>query len=171
MLGSLIPAKKGMRLSPDDPKGLGGWLVLVQIGLYVTLIRSFLMVYDFFLNSHGSEGWNALTSPGSADYHTLWKPTLVFEVSANIILLLLTVYLLILLYNKRAVFPRWLILYYIIGLGMQIILIILVSNIPQSAELTAGSSLLSNIARGLVNSLIWTAYILRSKRVQNTFVN
>ena len=170
-MGTLIPGKKGMGLAPDHPKGLGGWLVLIQIGLYVTFIRSFILVYDFFTNTLGSEGWYALTSPASADYHASWKLVLIFEVSANIILLLASVYLLTLLYNKRAVFPRWLIFYYIIGLLLQLVIIVLVAGIPQSSELAASGNLLSNIARGLVNGLIWTAYILRSKRVRNTFVN
>ncbi|WP_342564107.1 DUF2569 domain-containing protein [Paenibacillus sp. FSL R7-0345] len=169
-MGITKSGQKGMRLSPDHPKGLGGWLALIQIGLYVTCIRTFILIYDFFINTRGSEGWYALTSPGSADYHTLWKPTLIFEVSANIILLLASVYLLTLLYNKRAVFPRWLIFYYIIGLLLQVVIIALVASIPQSSELANGN-LLQNIARGLVNSLIWTTYILRSKRVRNTFVN
>lgn len=160
-----------MRLSPDHPKGLGGWLVLIQIGLYVTLIRSFLMVYDFFINTRVSESWYALTNPDSAAYHALWKPTLIFEVSANAVVILLSVYLLTLLYNKQAVFPRWLIFFYIIGLLLQVVLIALVSNLPDSAELADNSGLLSNLARSLLTNLIWTAYILRSKRVRNTFVN
>lgn len=168
-MGKLIPGKQGMRLSPDHPKGLGGWLVLVQIGLYLTLISTVLTIFQFFTSTLGSETWDTLTTPGRVDYHTLWKPTLLFEVIANVVIVLLVAYLLTLLYNKKSVFPHWLIFFYLGNLLVLIVDAVLLSNIPSSDEWVSGNRV-QDIARNLLTCLIWITYVLRSKRVRNTFV-
>ncbi|WP_054943070.1 DUF2569 domain-containing protein [Paenibacillus ihuae] len=168
-MGKLIPGQQGMRLSPDHPKGLGGWLVLIQIGLYLTLISTVLTIFQFFNSTFGSETWDMLTTPGGVDYHNLWRPTLLFEVIANIVIVLLAAYLLILLYNKKSVFPRWLIFFYLGNLLVLIVDAVLLSNIPSSDDWVSGNRV-QDIARTMLTCLIWITYVLRSKRVRNTFV-
>lgn len=169
-MGSLIPGKQGMRPSLNEPNGLGGWLILVQIGLYLTLIRATISVVQFFTTTSGSAVWDTLTSPDSVVYHPLWKPLLIFEVTMNSALVVAAAYLLVLLYNKKAAFPRWLIFYYLGNLLMLIAGVVLLANIPLSEELADSSSGWSDIARSLLTSLIWVTYVLRSERVRNTFV-
>ncbi|MNR45158.1 hypothetical protein D3C85_1639780 [compost metagenome] len=107
-MGKLIPGKQGMMLSPDHPKGLGGWLVLVQIGLYLTLSSTVLTIFQFFTSTFGSE-------------------------------------------------------------NVLIVDAVLLSNIPSSDEWVSGNRV-EDIARTLLTCLIWITYVLRSKRVRNTFV-
>jgi hypothetical protein len=158
-----------MKLSPDHPKGLGGWMVLVQVGLYLTLISTVLTIFQFFTSTFGSDTWDTLTTPDGTDYHALWKPTLLFEVIANIVIVLLIAYLLILLYNKKSVFPRWLIFFYLANLLVLIVDAVMLANIPNSDEWVSGNRF-QDIGRTLLTCLIWSTYVLRSKRVRNTFV-
>lgn len=46
-MGTLIPDKRGMKLMSNEPKGIGGWLVLVQIGLFLTIFTLILSVIHF----------------------------------------------------------------------------------------------------------------------------
>ncbi|WP_084410858.1 DUF2569 family protein [Paenibacillus glacialis] len=64
-----------------DYSGLGGWLALVQIGLYYSLIQLFRDTMPVF----APETWNVLTSKESELYHPLWGPLLTFELVYNIV--------------------------------------------------------------------------------------
>lgn len=86
---------------PLRPSGLGGWLVLVQIGLVATLFQVSLQLINYNIPSFGREYWDLLASPQGEMYHPLWAPAFIFEAAANGVLLLLTIFTLILFYQKR----------------------------------------------------------------------
>lgn len=86
---------------PLRPSGLGGWLVLVQIGLIATLIQVSYQLLNYNIPSFSQEYWGILASPQGEMYHPLWAPVIIFEAAANGVLLLLTVFTLILFYQKR----------------------------------------------------------------------
>jgi hypothetical protein len=84
----------------EGPKGLGGWLVLPAIGLVVTpfwilvtFVRDLLPVFD-------GDTWSLLTTRGSAVYHPALGPLLIFEVVANIFLIVFTIYVIYLFLTK-----------------------------------------------------------------------
>ena len=90
-------------------------------------------------------------------------------------LLIAAVVLLVLLFQKRRVLPRLMIVFYIFNLAvcaMDLLAIVtFIANafpeiaknlIPESAKV---------VAQALVGTLIWVPYFLVSKRVKNTFVN
>lgn len=161
--------KEPRSYAPLGPSGLGGWIVLVQIGLIATLFQVALQLLNYNLPSFGPEYWNILASPQGEMYHPLWAPLIVFEAAANVLLLVLAVFTLVLLYRKKALLPRVIILLYSANLLIGIIDYILIMNIPVASELEDGSSL-RDLIRAALTCALWVAYFRKSERVKNTFI-
>ena len=153
----------------DGPVGIGGWLLLPLLGLVVTPLRlGWSMVSDLlpvFTEGH----WGVVTDPGSAAYHPLFGPYIVFEVVANVGYLALGLAALWFFLRKSARTPRLMIAWYLYGLAAIIIDHLLGQAIPAVASQTEPSQT-KEMMRGVVGVAIWVPYFLKSVRVQNTFV-
>lgn len=152
-----------------DHSGLGGWLVLVQIGLYFSLISFLVQLFQYSLPAVAPETWNMITSKNSEFYHPLWRPLLIFEITYNILFLLFIVYILVNFYRKKSIVPRLMIIIYSVTVLIGIIDTVILNQIPMAAELEDGSSY-REIFKSLVTCAIWIPYFLKSYRVKNTFV-
>lgn len=152
-----------------DYSGLGGWLVLVQIGLYFGLINLLVQLFQYSLPAVAPETWNMITSKDSEFYHPLWRPLLTFELTYNILFLLFIAYILINFYRKKSIVPRLMIISYIVTVVVGIIDTAILNQIPMAAELEDGSSY-REIFKSLVTCAIWIPYFLKSERVKNTFI-
>ncbi|QSF47941.1 DUF2569 domain-containing protein [Paenibacillus tianjinensis] len=148
---------------------MGSWLILVQIGLIATLVLVAAQLLNYNLPSFQSEYWDIATSKQGELYHPLWATLLVFEASANLLLLLFNVVTLVLFYRKKSILPRIIILLYCCNLLIAIIDYILQLNIPLIRETGQGSNLRDLIRTGFT-CMIWVSYFLKSERVANTFV-
>ncbi|MEK4508807.1 MULTISPECIES: DUF2569 domain-containing protein [Paenibacillus] len=160
-----------VRESLPDPlgvSGLGGWLVLIQIGLYITIIRLVVVFFQFILPMFSSGAWEVLTSQNSMAYHALWGPIIIFETVYNIIFLFFAVYILIQLYQKKSIFPRLMIIFYIASLLAVTIDIILMYQIPLAQQNSDVSSF-NELFRSIFTCAIWIPYFIKSTRVKNTF--
>ncbi|WP_419886560.1 DUF2569 domain-containing protein [Paenibacillus sp. B-A-8] len=164
---NIIENKKDYK--PLGVSGLGGWLILVQIGLYGTII---IQIMQFFQNSSmmfDTEVWTALTSSESEFYHPLWGTTVVFEIVFTLALLLFSIYILVHFYRRKSILPRLLIIFYVVVPVVGIIDYVLLLQIPLVRELETGRSL-RNVIRPVMTSAIWIAYFMKSERVHNTFI-
>lgn len=163
------PLKLGKAAS-NEPKGIGGWLLLPAAGL---VIMPFRMAYQFhqeILPALAPETWNALTSTGSPAYHPFFGVTIIFEAAANVVLFCFTLWLLVLFFKKSKKFPRLAIIW-LLAIGVvQIIDFLLIQQIPAVASQPAGMDAIKYIGRSIVGIIIWVPYFLRSQRVKNTFV-
>ncbi|WP_379159276.1 DUF2569 domain-containing protein [Paenibacillus sp. sgz5001063] len=155
--------------APLGPSGLGGWLVVVQMGLIATMVMLGLQILNYNLPSFQPEYWDTLTSKQGELYHRLWAPVIIFEAAANVLLLLLCVFTLVLFYQKKALLPRMIILFYFSSLAMGIIDYIFLLNIPLAREMGQGENV-RDLVRGVFTCIIWTSYFRKSERVANTFV-
>ncbi|MDG0813776.1 DUF2569 domain-containing protein [Cohnella rhizosphaerae] len=149
--------------------GLGGWLILIQIGLYLTLIQLVIQIVQFTIPSFDSEMWDALTSKEADFYHALWKPTILLEAVFNLGMFAFTVICLAMMYMRNRLFPKLMIVYYSVSLLIGIVDYALVQAISTDMELDLDNSLRDTF-RGVVTCAIWIPYFLRSKRVAHTFV-
>lgn len=153
----------------DGPDGLGGWLVVIALGLFATPIRLVIVMVQTYPPLFGAGRWEKLTTPGSPHYHPLWKPLVIGEVVANFVFIAFAVYLLYLFFRKSRRFPS-----YYIGLLVSSIVFILADSfvvgivVPGQGITSAGS--MQELTRSLVASAIWIPYLFVSKRVRNTFV-
>jgi len=155
-----------------SPQGIGGWLVLVAIGLVVT---PFMLVRYLWLDLHSlrypARFLIGLRVPG--------LPTLIaFEFFANAVLLVGLGFLIFFFFREDRIFPRT----YQLWMGSA--LVARIAELTLSFHLGVGSSwegaaeLVANlhsklgfgVLRALVSAVVWITYFEMSERVKATFV-
>ena len=149
--------------------GLGGWLVLVQIGIYGTLLSVVLRLLLNSIPMFMSEAWVMFTSKSSEYYHALWAPIIIFELIYDVLLVIFCIYILIKFYSKSWILPRLMIILYAAGFLVSLVGYIALEQIPLVKELESGNSI-RDLIRPLLTCLIWIPYFLKSERVKNTFI-
>jgi len=148
--------------------GIGVWLSLVCLGL---LLKPFFIFGDlsescrFFLSSD----WHALTVPDMENYYGLWAPTIIFEQLADMLLLVFSVLLLVLFFERKRRFPLLLIIFSLLNLAVFGLDYLAMALIP-AAKAHATSNTLWGLAGAAVYVMIWVPYFSFSKRVKTTFV-
>lgn len=152
----------------SSPKGLGGWLILVGIGLALSPVLTIWVLstsVPIFLNG----SWTALTTPGSEAYNPLWGPILIFEIVGNIGFLAAGLWLLVLFFRRSQRFPELFIWLAFLSLAFIIIDAWFGSLvIPDEPMIDADTR--RSLAASIRDIVIWVPYMLVSKRVKNTFV-
>ena len=153
-----------------DPKlsGLGGWLILVGIGLCCGPIRQLSNMSKSF-DSFSLWKWHALTTPSGVSYQPAWGPLLTLEFLGEISLLTLNLVVLVLFFQKRRIFPRWFMVLlasnaiFILGdtIGVQCI---------KSVSPAIMAKLTQSLMQVLIGCVIWIPYVYKSRRVKATFV-
>lgn len=155
---------------PHGIAGLGGWLILLQIGIYGTLIVQLLQLPDLSSTIFDPETWSALTSSESEFYHPSWGFIIIFESVYNVAIIGLCIYILINFYLKKSIVPRLLIILYVSVPIVGLIDYLFLLQIPLVKEMGTDNSI-RDIIRSMFTCAIWTAYLLKSERVRNTFIN
>jgi hypothetical protein len=149
--------------------GLGGWLILVGLGIFASPIRIVMQLGPQYMGIFSDGSWSVLTTPGSEAYNPLWAPILIAELGINAALILVWGYIGYLFFTKKSVFPKW-----YIGILIFTLIFILVDTLAIKAVLPDeplfDPDTLKELGRTLVAVLIWVPYMLVSKRVKATFV-
>ena len=156
--------------STYKPKGLAGWLILPGLGLIIYPVQNIISLYRDFLPIFRDGYWQVLTIPGSEDYHHLWGPYLLFEISGNIIFIIFNVFLIFWFLFKSYIFPKMIIIFYVSNLIFLIADFLLGNMIPAVAAEPTDSEVIMDLARVVYTNVIWVPYFLVSKRVKNTFI-
>jgi transglutaminase-like putative cysteine protease len=166
-----LPAGPPAIASPEDHRltGLGGWLVLIGLGLCVAPLIRLVTVGQHWEGYFSVQVWQVVAMPKGASYQPLYGPLLIFELLGNTVLLGLNLLALCLFFSKRRAFPR---IYITFILFNALFLILDDTGSAQllSRQATATVSSYRDSARATFYAVIWTAYMLRSRRVRLTFV-
>jgi hypothetical protein len=152
-----------------EPKGLGGWLILPAIGLFVMPIRVGTFLNTFYASVFEEGLWDALTTPGSESYHLLWAPAIISEMVANIFFIFFDVVLIFLFFMKSHRLPAFFVAFLAANALFVVGDFIVTSFIPAVASANRAESI-GEVARAIGGAVIWIPYFLMSKRVKNTFV-
>lgn len=155
--------------SAQAPEGIAGWLLLPAFG---TLVSPILLGYALYAWRHAFDAgtWATLGSTQDAVLAHWGKIGMFFFLLLGYALLLLSAFLIYLLFKKRRAFPAG----YIALLWM----IMLWSVISQASSAALGLNgsgtvgwirTISPLVRDAISAGIWTAYIMRSERVRATF--
>lgn len=150
-------------------KGLGGWLILVGIGVVVAPVRLLVTYIPIYKPIFEDGTWEILTSVESEAYHPFWGPLLIGEIVCNSLMFALSLYLIYLFFSKHYLFPRVFIAIVAISLILIPLDAWLVTNIfPEEPMFDPETK--KEFFRALLGGLIWVPYMLVSKRVKATFV-
>ena len=148
-------------------EGIGGWLILPMIGLFLTPVNSvFVFLKQLPLFSEGA--WEELTTPASRLYNHLWGPAILLEGISNAAFLIAAVVLLVLLFRKSFWFPFLMILFILVQLAVVVILQFLLHSIPAVDKRVLLQGYLTIGWAGL-SAIIWVPYFMLSKRIKNTY--
>ncbi|ATC63874.1 hypothetical protein CMV30_07890 [Nibricoccus aquaticus] len=153
---------------PSRLQGLGGWLVFVAIGLFarpLMVLVSFFQDYGSFFDARVVEN---LTTPSSSDYAPGFSALLCTEISMQLLMLVVSVWLLVLFFQHRRLFPKIFIIMMLSTLVWGIIDTVWVDIVFPDAEDDPSST--TELVRTAIGCAIWVPYMLSSRRVRATFV-
>lgn len=155
--------------SSSQLKGLGGWLILVGFGLIFGLLRLIVALNTAFKPYIDSDLLDKLTNPNSVSYVPNFNLLFYAESAISIFFILMFLYLIFLFFTKNKKFPK-----YYIFITLTIILYVpvdsyLTSVIFPDAKVWSGETVKS-IFQALFSGAIWIPYMLKSRRVRNTFI-
>lgn len=153
----------------QGPVGLGGWLILVVLGLVISPLRIGHLLLTSYFPMFTDGTWQYLTEVGSPGYHPLWAPVMVFEVTGNLLLIALAAITLVCFFLRSRYTPRLAIGWYAFAAIFVTIDFFVADLIPAVAAEDDAESL-KEMLRSLIAALIWIPYFLVSTRVRNTFV-
>jgi hypothetical protein len=151
-------------------RGIGGWLILITIGLCIAPLLQLAALFTNHLPIFTNGSWALLTQPGAPAYHPLWAPTILLELAMNVGFLAMEAVLLVWLFKKSSRFPKAMIAYLLIVFVLVALDYFLANAIPAVAEQNDAAGRRSFMRAGIACA-IWIPYFLRSKRVNLTFVN
>lgn len=149
-------------------QGISGWLLLPAIGVLLAPLR----IGSALLNNlslYAVDTWSALTTWGSAQYHAMWAPVLLFELASNVALVVFGLLLAVLFYQRRSSLPKVYIGFMSTMLALMVIDLALLQCLPEAAQ-AAGRQGATTLAHSLVWAVIWGRYFMVSQRVKATFV-
>lgn len=158
-----------METVAGEPKGLGGWLILPAIGLFVLPIQLAVSLNNDFLPIFQEGYWEIVTTPGSEAYHHLWAPLIIFEIAGNTFFLIFSIALIFLFFTRSYRFPTLFMLFIASNLLFVASDFVFADLIPALAAEGDAESI-KELTRSITGAIIWIPYFLVSKRVKNTFV-
>lgn len=168
-----ILARRLYRYDPPPPafmpvaglSGISGWLVLVALQQILQPLR-LGVGFSALIGTYSIQNWNMLTQPGADAYHVLWAPILLFELAANLTLIIGAVLSAVLFFQRRTSAPLFVVCFLWLVPALAI-----TDTVVSGLVLPEGAreNQMSQIVGALVGAAIWTAYFQVSKRVKSTF--
>ena len=155
--------------TPPPTMSLGGWLILVGIGVVLGPIILLARHVPEYLLIFGDGTWELLTTVGTEAYLPLWGALLIGEIVFNSGLFAASICLIYLFFPKHYLFPR----FYIAVLAVSIVFIpfdSLLVKLILPDEPVFDPETVRGFARALASGLVWIPYMLVSRRVKATFV-
>lgn len=150
-------------------EGLGGWLILVGLGLILAPLRMLFEYVPLYVELFDNGTFALLSTPGTADYNAYFAPLIYAEIVLNSALVCAWLSAGVLFFSRRRLFPR---LYIGILLFTPLFIVadafafLLVA--PDEPVFDPQTS--KELLRSVLPTLIWVPYMLVSKRVRATFV-
>ncbi len=153
--------------TPEEAKltGLGGWLILVGFGV---CLRPFIITGQIATDWQAyfsMDVWDQLTSPSSGFYHPFAAPFTALQLAANSIVLGLSVMLVSLFFSKRRAFKT----VFIVTMAAAVLNVTLAELGAALIPPFKASSNPSACVSMFINAIIWSLYMVRSRRVELTF--
>ena len=171
----VIRSRKNEKIVIDENgnevrSGLGGWLILVGLGVVFSPLRLLAEVPKTFLPIFEDGTYEIVTTPGTEAYHPFWSALIWGEISYNTLIFVASLYLAYLYFSKKSLFPKF---YTWIAVGSLafILLDAVLIKVVLPNEPIFDPDTIKEVARSGMVVLVWVPYMMLSKRVKATFVN
>jgi hypothetical protein len=146
---------------------IGGWLILPAIGVTISPIVLLVQIFtnEHFLNST----WQNLYYLDTDQLGSMLL-LLGFEIVYNFVLLVFTILIIVLFYQRRTSLPKLITVLYIMKfLGPLADILFLETVLPGQFFDSSNYGLLREISFSIIGAAIWIPYFNMSERVENTF--
>ncbi len=153
----------------QGPKGLGGWLILVGIGVVVSPLRLMYEAVELYWPIFRDGTFDELTNPASEIYHPLWGTVLLGEMFTNFLFFVASLLLLVWFFEKSVRFPRWYIIFVLTNIGFLFASAAALQLVMPELPFMEQSDIV-DVAKAVIAAAVWVPYLLVSERVKNTFV-
>lgn len=150
-------------------RGIGGWLILVAIGIIIAPFQVLIQLVPVYIEIFSTGIWEVLTTPGSDVYNPLWIPILIGEMTVNAGIVLGWIFLAILFFTKKKLFPKFYIGMLVFNLAFLLLDAFAVKAVLPNEPIFDPDTL-NNVLRTFLTIIIWVPYMLISKRVKVTFI-
>ena len=150
-------------------EGLGGWLVLLAIGIIWNPLRYLFTLLTLYLPTLAGGTWSAWATAGGSAYDPLFASLYLGEAITTACIFLAGAYLAYLFFSKRARFPRLFIVFLVCVFIYGVVDILVPMRFIANQPLDPSTS--RELVKHLGFSMIWIPYLLKSKRVRATFVH
>lgn len=157
-----------LSLEDQKLKGLGGWLILIGFGLCLTPFVRIVTVGQNWESYFAIDVWQTVATPHGAAYHPLYAPLLIFELLGNTFMLGLGALALFLFFSKRRAFPRIFITLMLVNALFLILDDLGAAQVHTLPSGETGTNFRDSI-RATFYAIIWSAYMVKSRRVKATF--
>jgi hypothetical protein len=154
-------AAKLQKPPQSGPNGLGGWLALLGFGLVAGMLKSLVKT---------GQSWSSVDTSSFRQFPAAAYGGLIIDATW----LLLFVCAVALFFKKSRKFPSLLVFLLITSMVMPFIIAIWARlTLPNGFEITQlfGPEEIGQMIAGLISAVLWIPFVLKSKRVANTFVN
>jgi len=155
---------ENLRDERENETGIGGWLILVLLGLIITPIRLGVSVFMEFLPLFDS-------LPMLEELYPELKSMIYLELFGNISFGIFAIILIFLMIKKDRRFPLLMIIFYVSNLVFIVFDAIYVSQMVSLEGSSDVDDSSKEIIRSVIGTAIWVPYMLVSKRVKRTFTN
>jgi hypothetical protein len=149
-------------------QGLGGWLILLGFGLLLAPVLRVTFIYQHWAAYFSMQVWETVAMPRGDSYHPLYGPLLMYETVINTLMIGLHVLVICFFFGRRQAFPRLFMAYAWANVLFVILDEVGSAMIPSIAAGASGQNH-SEAYRAVFYAIIWTLYVLKSRRVKATF--
>ncbi|TCM68075.1 uncharacterized protein DUF2569 [Acinetobacter calcoaceticus] len=149
-------------------RGLGGWLILVAIGLVLSASAVLVSIYPFF-EMLSAEKWEILAAFEPETFNSELRSIIFAEIGFNILLFFAFLYVIYLFFSKHYLFPKFFIAIQVVVIFYILVDSYVVSLIPPMEPMLDYDTIKS-LVRALIYAAFWITYMLKSERVKQTFV-
>jgi hypothetical protein len=154
----------------DTPPKIGGWLIVVAIGLIVSVLQNLTHMLAAIAPLVRGPLWERLTDPNSSSFHPYWKPVIIYDAITGLIFVVMNFVAVILFFGKRRLFPKLTVALIPLFFILSFVSHYLSSFIPAIAENPIFAKQGHALIVKFVALHIWIPYFLISNRVKQTFV-
>lgn len=149
-------------------EGIGGWLILLAIGIIITPIR-IVALMTTYPDIFSTSVWESLTKPETQAYNPLLASIVIGEIVINSGMVLAFIYTGYLFFSKRKLFIIWYICLAVFSL-IFILLDALFIKLALPDEPVFDPEMVKELMRSAIAVFVWVPYLLCSKRVKATFI-
>ncbi|MAE43419.1 MAG: hypothetical protein CMF63_00225 [Magnetovibrio sp.] len=167
---SLLGNQKGRQMSEEkNLQGIGGWLILVAVGIVFTPIKKIMIKINLYPEIFSTGVWEDLTTQGNEAYSPLWAPSIIGEVLFSCGLIIVLLYMAYLFFTKSRNFPKWFVVIAIINVQF-IAADAFIINMFLPSQSIFDPETIREFLRSVVTLVVWVPYMFVSKRVRATFI-